>query len=133
MGREFGSTTGRARRCGWLDAVLLRYAVMVKGCDEIAITNLDGLDGLDKISICTHYELDGKKIMYPPATVPEMERCKPVFEEHDGWKQDLSGITDASQLPPKAKAYLDRVAELAGARISLLGIGPAREQTLVVG
>jgi adenylosuccinate synthase len=133
MGREFGSTTGRARRCGWLDAVLLRYAVMVNGCDEIAITNLDGLDGLDRISICTHYELDGKKISYPPATVPEMERCKPVFEEHEGWKQDLSGITAGSQLPPKARAYLDRVAELAGARISLLGIGPAREQTLVLG
>lgn len=133
MGREFGSTTGRARRCGWLDAVLLRYAVMVNGCDEIAITNLDGLDGLDRIQICTHYELDGKQLRHPPATVAEMERCRPVFESHDGWKQDLSGITDGSQLPPKARAYLDRVAALAGARISLLGIGPAREQTLVLG
>lgn len=133
MGREFGATTGRARRCGWLDAVLLRYSVMVNGCDEIAITNLDGLDGLDKIRICTHYELDGKQISYPPATVEEIARCKPVHEEHDGWKQDLSGITDASQLPAKAKAYLARVSELAGARISLLGIGPAREQTLVLG
>jgi len=133
MGREFGSTTGRARRCGWLDAVLLRYAVMVNGCDEIAITNLDGLDGLDRISICTHYELDGKTIQHPPATVAELERCKPVYESHAGWKKDLSGVTNGSQLPPKAKAYLDRIAELAGARISLLGIGPAREQTLVMG
>jgi adenylosuccinate synthase len=132
MGREFGATTGRARRCGWLDAVLLRFSVMVNGCDEIAITNLDGLDGLDKIRICTHYELDGKRIAYPPATVEEIARCKPVHEEHDGWKQDLSGITDASQLPPKARAYLARVSELAGARISLLGIGPSREQTLVL-
>jgi adenylosuccinate synthase len=133
MGREFGATTGRARRCGWLDAVLLHYAVMVNGADEVAITNLDGLDGLEKIKICTHYDLDGQRLAYPPATVEEMARCVPVYEEHEGWKQDLSGITDASQLPPKAKAYLDRVSELAGARISLLGIGPAREQTLVMG
>jgi adenylosuccinate synthase len=132
MGREFGSTTGRARRCGWLDAVLLRYSVMVNGADQIAITNLDGLDGLDRIRICTHYELDGKRLAYPPATVDEMSRCVPVYEEHEGWLQDLSGITNASQIPPKAKAYLDRIAALAGARISLLGIGPAREQTLVL-
>jgi len=133
MGREFGATTGRARRCGWLDAVLLHYGVMVNGADEIAITNLDGLDGLDRIKICTHYELDGARLDYPPATVDEMARCKPVYEEHEGWKQDLSGVTDQGQLPAKAKAYLNRLAELAGARISLLGIGPAREQTLVLG
>jgi adenylosuccinate synthase len=133
MGREFGATTGRARRCGWLDAVLLHYGVMVNGADEIAITNLDGLDGLDRIKICTHYDLDGARLDYPPATVDEMARCKPVYEEHEGWKQDLSGVTDQAQLPPKAKAYLNRLAELAGARISLLGIGPSREQTLVLG
>jgi adenylosuccinate synthase len=133
MGREFGSTTGRARRCGWLDAVLLHYAVMVNGADDLAITNLDGLDGLDRIKICTHYELDGKRLDYPPATVDEMARCVPVYEEHEGWKQDLSGATDAAQLPPKARAYLNRLGELAGARVSLLGIGPSREQTLVMG
>ena len=132
MGREFGATTGRARRCGWLDGVLLRYSVMVNGCDGVAITNLDGLDGLDEVQICTHYELDGKTIAYPPPTVPEMERCKPIYESHPGWKQDLSGVTDATKLPDKAKAYLARVAELAGAPVTLLGIGPAREQTLVM-
>ncbi len=132
MGREFGSTTGRARRCGWLDAVLLRYAVMINGCDEIAITNLDGLDGLERIKICTHYKLDGRQISHPPATVEETERCEPVYEEHEGWLQDLSGFTDAAKLPAKAKAYLNRLAELAGARVSLLGIGPARDQTLVL-
>jgi len=132
MGREFGSTTGRARRCGWLDGVLLRFSVMVNGADQIAITNLDGLDGLERIKICTHYTLDGKKIEYPPATVDEMKRCVPVYEEHEGWMQDLSGITSASQIPAKARAYLNRIAELAGARISLLGIGPSREQTLVL-
>ncbi len=131
MGREFGATTGRARRCGWLDAVLLRYAVMVNGCDEIAITNLDGLDSLETLKICTHYELDGSIIAYPPPTVEEIARCKPVHEEHQGWQQDLSGITCYADLPARAKAYLDRIAELAGARVSLVGIGPARAQTLV--
>jgi adenylosuccinate synthase len=133
MGREFGATTGRARRCGWLDMVLIRYACMVNGADELAITNLDGLDGLDTISICTAYELDGTVIHYPPSTIAEIERCKPIYEEHQGWKQDLSGIKDYNELPPLAKAYLARLAELAGAPVGLLGIGPSRDQTLRVG
>lgn len=131
MGREFGATTGRARRCGWLDAVLLRYAVMVNGADELAITNLDGLDGLDEVQICTAYKLRGEILKYPPSTVEDIEACEPVYETHQGWKQDLSGLRNFADLPPLAKAYLKRVEELTGARISLLGIGPAREQTLV--
>lgn len=130
MGREFGATTGRARRCGWLDMVLVRYACMLNGASELAITNLDGLDGLDTIDICTAYELDGKVIHYPPSTIAEIERCKPIYETHKGWKQDLSAVTSFDQLPPLALAYLDRVAELAETPIKLLGIGPAREQTL---
>ena len=130
MGREFGATTGRARRCGWLDMVLVRYACMVNGASELAITNLDGLDCLDEIKICTAYELDGKTIHYPPSTIEEIERCKPIYESHEGWKQDLSGAQSFADLPPKALAYLDRVAELARTPIKLLGIGPAREQTL---
>jgi adenylosuccinate synthase len=131
MGREFGATTGRARRCGWLDAVLLRYAVMINGADELAITNLDGLDGLDEVQICTAYKLRGETIQYPPSTVEDIEACEPIYETHQGWKQDLSGITKFADLPPLAKAYLKRVEELTGAKIGLLGIGPAREQTLV--
>jgi adenylosuccinate synthase len=130
MGREFGATTGRARRCGWLDMVLIRYACMVNGADELAITNLDGLDGLEEIKICTAYELDGQRIEYPPSTIAEIERCVPVYETHQGWKKDLSTTTDGADLPPLAKAYLARVAELAETPVSLLGIGPAREQTL---
>jgi adenylosuccinate synthase len=132
MGREFGATTGRARRCGWLDAVLLRYAVMVNGCDELAITNLDGLDGLDKVSICARYRLDGKEIDHPPVTIAELERCEPIYEELDGWKQDISGMTNYADLPAKAKAYLKRLGELSGAPVALLGVGPSRDQTLVV-
>lgn len=131
MGREFGATTGRARRCGWLDAVLVRYAVMLNGADELAITNLDGLDGLDTVQICTAYTLRGKTIHYPPSTAADMAACVPVYETHQGWKQDLSGIRNFADLPPLAKAYLKRLEELTGARISLVGIGPDREQTLV--
>ncbi len=132
MGREFGATTGRARRCGWLDAVLVRYAVMLNGADELAITNLDGLDGLDTIQICTAYTLRGKTIHYPPSTAADLAACVPVYETHQGWKQDLSGIKKFSDLPPLAKAYLKRMEELTGARISLVGVGPDREQTLIV-
>ncbi len=131
MGREFGATTGRARRCGWLDSVLVRYAVMLNGADELAITNLDGLDGLDTIQICTSYTLRGKTIHYPPSTAADLAACVPVYETHQGWKQDLSGIRKFADLPPLAKAYLKRLEELTGARVSLVGIGPDREQTLV--
>ena len=131
MGREFGATTGRARRCGWLDSVLVRYAVMLNGADELAITNLDGLDGLDTIQICTAYTLRGKTIHYPPSTAADLAACVPVYETHQGWKQDLSGIRKFDDLPPLAKAYLKRLEELTGARVSLVGIGPDREQTLV--
>jgi adenylosuccinate synthase len=130
MGREFGATTGRPRRCGWLDMVLVRYACMVNGADELAITNLDGLDGLDEIKICIAYKLDGKTIEYPPSTIAEIERCEPVYETHQGWKKDLSGVTSFAGLPPLAKAYLDRLAAFAEVPVKLLGIGPAREQTL---
>ena len=130
MGREFGATTGRARRCGWLDMVLVRYAAILSGFDDLAVTNLDGLDALDEISVCTAYTLDGERITAPPSQPSAWERCQPVYETLPGWKQDLSGIRKYTDLPPNARRYLDRLAELAGARISLVGIGPDREQTL---
>ena len=132
MGREYGATTGRARRCGWLDTVLLRYAVIVNGCDALAITNLDGLDGLAKVSICTHYKLDGQIIDHPPVTIEEITRCEPIYEEHEGWLEDISSIKEYAKLPAKAKAYLNRLGELSGAPVTLLGVGPSRDQTLVV-
>jgi adenylosuccinate synthase len=130
MGREFGATTGRARRCGWLDMVLVRYAAILSGFDELAVTNLDGLDELEEVSICIAYELDGQRITTPPANPDAWERCKPIYETHPGWKQDLSGIRNYADLPANAKKYLDRLAELAGAKIGLVGIGPDRAQTL---
>ena len=130
MGREFGATTGRARRCGWLDMVLVRYAAILSGFDELAVTNLDGLDELEEVSICVAYELDGARITVPPADPDAWERCKPIYETHPGWKQDLSGIRNYADLPVNARKYLDRLSELAGAKISLVGVGPDRAQTL---
>jgi adenylosuccinate synthase len=132
MGREFGATTGRARRCGWLDAVILRFAVMINGADELAITNLDGLDGLEEIKICTHYRLHGEIIKYPPPTIADWEKCEPIYETLQGWKQDLSKITNYDNLPELAKVYLRKVEELCQAKITLLGVGPDRNQTLQV-
>jgi len=128
MGREYGATTGRARRCGWYDAVLVRYASMINGIDEIAMTNLDGLDGLENLKICTAYQLDGKEILYPPASIEDFARCKPVYEEMKGWNTDTTAFRKASELPAEAKAYLDRLAELSGAPITMVGVGPARDE-----
>ncbi|RYD35496.1 MAG: adenylosuccinate synthase [Verrucomicrobiaceae bacterium] len=130
MGREFGATTGRPRGCGWLDMVLVRYAAMINGFDDLAVTNLDGLDDLDEIQVCTSYALDGEKLTVPPPTVEQLERCVPVYETLPGWKQDISGIRKYKNLPKNARAYLDRMAELAEAPVSLVGVGPDREQTL---
>ncbi|MES2705776.1 MAG: adenylosuccinate synthase [Verrucomicrobiota bacterium] len=132
MGREFGATTGRPRGCGWLDMVLVRYAAMINGYDDLAVTNLDGLDDLDEIQICTSYALEGEKLTVPPPTVEQLECCVPIYETVPGWKQDISGIRKYKDLPKNARAYLDRMAELAEAPVSLVGVGPDREQTLEV-
>ena len=131
LGREFGATTGRPRRCGWLDTVLLRYARMVNGINDLAVTNLDGLDTHEEIKVCTGYELEGEVLDLPPASAEDLARVRPVYESLPGWKQDTSGIRVFEELPENALAYLDRVEELAGAEISMVGVGPAREQTLV--
>ncbi|HWB05604.1 MAG TPA: adenylosuccinate synthase [Verrucomicrobiales bacterium] len=131
MGREFGATTGRPRRCGWLDAVLVRYAGIINGLDDLAVTNLDGLDGVSDIKVCTAYELDGERITEPPATVDQMARCQPVYESLPGWNADITAARRISDLPKNARAYLDGMSELTGLPVSLVGVGPDREQTLV--
>ena len=131
LGREFGATTGRPRRCGWLDTVLLRYARMVNGINDLAVTNLDGLDTHDEIRVCTGYELDGDLLDLPPASAEDLARVQPVYETLPGWKTDTSGIRVFEELPENALAYLDRVEDLAGAEVNMVGVGPAREQTLV--
>jgi adenylosuccinate synthase len=132
MGREFGATTGRPRRCGWLDTVMVRYAGIINGLDDLAVTNLDGLDGVSEIHVCTAYPLDGERLEVPPATVEDMARCEPVYETLPGWNCDITAARTVGELPRNARAYLDRMSELTGLPVSLVGVGPDREQTLVV-
>jgi adenylosuccinate synthase len=130
MGREFGATTGRARRCGWFDAVSTRYSALLNGIDEIAITNLDGLDGLETIRLCVAYKLDGKTIDFPPTDSDDLARCKPVYMEMPGWKTCTEKARKFSDLPPKARAYVKKIAELTDTKLSIVSIGPARTQTI---
>jgi len=132
MGMEFGATTGRPRRCGWFDAVLVGYAGIVNGIDSLALTVLDGLDDMETLRICHSYELDGATLKYPPASSEELERCIPLYEELPGWQSDTTAIRDAAELPENAKAYLTRITELTGLPIKYLGVGPDREQTLLL-
>lgn len=130
LGREFGATTGRARRCGWFDAVATRHASMVNGIDELAVTNVDGLDTLDVIRVCVTYRHAGKRYDYVPADAEVLAECQPDYVEFPGWKTDTSKARKWKDLPGKARAYLDAIAQLTEARLSIVSVGPARDQTL---
>ena len=130
LGREFGATTGRARRCGWFDAVAARYATMINGIDELAITNLDGLDDVDPIRICVEYRLNGKRLDVPPCDAVQLDNCEPIYEEMPGWKQSTTSAKKLSQLPLAARNYVKRLGQLTGAKISIVSVGPTRAQTI---
>ncbi|HEY1771489.1 MAG TPA: adenylosuccinate synthase [Chthoniobacterales bacterium] len=132
MGREFGATTGRARRCGWFDAVATSYATMINGIDEIAITNLDGLDQVDPIKVCVGYRLDGKKIAVPPSDAAQLARCEPVYISLPGWRRSTERARKLADLPDAASAYVQKLAELTGARLTIVSVGPSRAQTLML-
>ncbi|HEX4084617.1 MAG TPA: adenylosuccinate synthase [Chthoniobacteraceae bacterium] len=132
MGREFGATTGRARRCGWFDAVATRYAAMISGIDDIAVTNLDGLDTLDWIKVCTHYKMGRKRLEVPPTDSRLLAECEPVYVEFEGWRKATSAAKKWSDLPAKAREYLKAIADLTGARLSIASVGPGRDQTIVL-
>ena len=132
MGREFGATTGRARRCGWFDAVATRYAAMISGIDDLAVTNLDGLDQLEWIKVCTHYKIGRKRLEVPPTDSRQLAGCEPVYVEFEGWSQPTSGARKWSDLPPKARDYLKAIADLTGARLAIASVGPGRDQTIVL-
>ncbi|MBI5788388.1 MAG: adenylosuccinate synthase [Candidatus Schekmanbacteria bacterium] len=129
-GAEFGATTGRARRCGWFDAVVVRYAVQINDIKSLAVTKLDVLDGYDKIKLCVGYELNGKRIDYFPANIKQVEDCQPIYEEMPGWRCSTKGITDYNRLPEATRFYLKRIGELTGAEISLISTGPERDETI---
>jgi len=130
-GSEFGATTGRKRRCGWLDMVVLKNAVRLNSLTGVTITKLDVLDDLDEIKICTGYEYNGKIISDFPPEIKILQECTPVYESHPGWKQDISGITNFSDLPENAKKYLARIEELSNVKIKIVSVGPGREATII--
>lgn len=130
-GNEFGATTGRPRRCGWLDAVQLRRAVMVNGITGMIITKPDVLSGFKRVKICTAYEVDGKRVEHFPTRIAQLEKARPLYEELDGWTEDLTTCTSWDDFPTNAKTYFRRMEELAGAPITIVSVGPGREQTVV--
>jgi len=130
-GREFGATTGRPRRCGWFDAVVVNYAVRINGMDSIALTKIDVLSDLDKIKICTSYKSDGKLIKEFPASLETLQKCIPVYEEMKGWKKDISQVTNYEDLPEQLKAYIHRIEELIKIKMVILSVGPQRSQTII--
>jgi adenylosuccinate synthase len=130
IGAEFGSTTGRKRRCGWLDGVVLAEAARLNGLTRVAVTKLDVLTGLNPLRICTAYELDGQRINHVPASLKKLARCRPVFEDWPGWTEDIQTARTWDDLPGAARNYLDRLAEIAGAPISIVSVGPDREATV---
>jgi adenylosuccinate synthase len=132
MGREFGATTGRPRRCGWFDAVATRHATILNGIDEIAVTCLDGLDTLDTIKVCLSYRTGLSRLDYVPTDIELMAKCEPVYAEFPGWKTSTAHCKKWSQLPAAARKYLRAVAELTGARLKIVSVGPSREQTIFV-
>lgn len=132
MGREFGATTGRARRCGWFDAVATRYATMINGIDELAVTNLDGLDGIDPIRVCVGYRLNGKRLEVPPCDATQLENCEPIYRNFPGWKKPTHGARRLSELPAAARSYVKAIAELTGAPLRVVSVGPTRNDTIIL-
>ncbi|NDY43629.1 adenylosuccinate synthase, partial [Dissulfurirhabdus thermomarina] len=131
-GAEFGATTGRRRRCGWFDGVVLQDAVRLNGLDGLAVTKLDVLSGLDPLKLCRRYEVDGRPVTSMPANIRQVERLSPVYEELSGWREDLSGVAGLDDLPPAARDYLRAMEEIAGVPVALVSVGPGRDQTLLL-
>jgi adenylosuccinate synthase len=130
-GAEFGTTTGRARRCGWLDTVVLRYATRVNGFTDQFITKLDVLSAFDRIPVAVAYRVDGEVTDDWPATETEVHHAEPVYEYLDGWKTDITGVTRYEDLPPAARTYVETVEKLGATPVTAVFVGPNREQTLL--
>jgi len=132
IGGEFGTTTGRSRRTGWYDALIARYAVRINGLTDFFLTKLDVLTGWEKIPVCVAYEIDGKRVEELPASQSEFHRAKPIYEYLPGWSEDISQARSMKELPENARAYVKFLEEVSGAPMSAIGVGPGRDQTVVV-
>lgn len=132
-GHEYGVNTGRSRRCGWLDLVILKTTVRVSGLTSLCITKIDTLAGLEKIKMCVGYKFEDKVIDYFPASLEDLAKCEPIYEEFDGWDDSVADARSYEELPENAKIYLRRIEEATGTKVSIVGVGPKRDQTIRVG
>lgn len=132
-GHEYGVTTGRSRRCGWLDLVILKTSARVNGLTSFAVTKIDTLAGLEKIKVCVGYKFNNKVIEYFPASLEDLADCEPIYEEFEGWDDSVADARSYEELPENAKKYLKRIEEFTGVKIAIISVGPKRDQTMVVG
>jgi adenylosuccinate synthase len=128
---EYGTTTGRPRRVGWLDTVILGYAARINGLTELALTKLDILSGLAEIPVCVAYELDGRTTPHFQTSLDKLGRCRPVYETLPGWQEDITGARSLDDLPENARRYVDFVADMVGVPVSIISVGPKRSQTII--
>jgi len=132
QGKEFGATTGRRRRCGWLDLVVVRDSARLNGLDSLAITKLDVLTGLNGLKICVGYEIDGQRVDQRPASLKRMAACTPLYEELPGWQDNITGARDVDQLPEEARSYIKAIENITGIPVSIISVGPGRDETIIV-
>ena len=132
QGKEFGATTGRRRRCGWLDLVVVRDSARLNGLGSLAITKLDVLTGLESLKICVGYEIDGERVDHRPASLKRMAACTPLYEEFPGWQDNISGAREVDQLPEEARAYIKAIEDISEIPASIISVGPGRDETIIV-
>jgi adenylosuccinate synthase len=131
-GGEYGATTGRPRRCGWFDTVIVRKGVRTSGITSVALTKLDVLTGIDPVRICTGYRVDGRKVDDVPASADVLARCEPIYEDHPGWRERIDGVDRVEKLPAAARDYVARLEELIGVKVGIVSVGPDRDQTIII-
>ncbi|MDR1013336.1 MAG: adenylosuccinate synthase [Lactobacillales bacterium] len=132
VGKEYGTTTKRARRVGWFDSVVMRHSKRVSGVTNLSLNSIDVLTGIPTLKICVAYDLDGKQVNHYPASIKDLQRCQPIYEELQGWMEDITKTRSLKELPENARSYIRRIGELVGVRISTFSVGPDREQTHVL-
>ena len=132
VGHEYGTTTGRPRRVGWFDSVVVRHARRVSGITDLSLNSIDVLTGIETLKICTAYKYKGEIIEEFPASLKILAECEPVYEEMPGWTEDITGVKNLGELPPNARHYIERVSQLTGIPLSIFSVGPDRNQTNMI-